>query len=870
LFLAIMALLAGASLADAIAWLAPFHPARFVLYLGISLVASVMKARLPGVRGSMSVNFFFFLIGVVSLTLVELLAIGFLCAITQTYWKPKSRPTLSRAIFNVSAIVIALRVAYEVFHLETIAGFQVQFHLKLILMAAAYFLANTLPVAIIIGLAERQSLLAVWREAHIWAFSYYLVGAAFAAIFHALEKSMGWEASTLVLPVLYSIHRAYRIYLNQAESEKAEAQLQKTHAEEVSALHLRTIQALALAIEAKDQSTHNHLHRVQFYSTQIGKLMGLPEPEMQALRASAVLHDIGKLAVPEHILSKPGRLTPEEFEKMKIHTVVGAEILESVDFPYPVVPIVRHHHERWDGSGYPDGLRGENIPVGARILSVVDCFDALTSNRQYRPALPVDAAVKEVVSLSGRGFDPSIVALLEDNYKQWEEEVRSEGAPMNPSVPLETAAAAAAAATATDGPGVSGTQREQNAPAVPENQTHQSANGESSKSEFVASISAARSEVLSLLELNKDMSSPVAMEEMLRMVAVRVQKLVPHDTFAVYRLEGGHLVPEHIAGEDYRKFSSLRIPLGEGLTGWVAQNRKPIVNGNPAVESGYLEARRSANGADQFPVLPPLGGRRGMVTGEHRMFTLLRSGLCVPLEVGDTLVGTLSLYSVAKDAFTRDHVRVLTTVATQLAPALQNGLHLRHAESESLTDFLTGLPNMRSLQEKLQQELHNYTVRGLPFSVLLCDLDGFKQVNDRFGHMEGNRVLQMAASTLRNNCREQDFVARLGGDEFVLILPGGSEMQAQLHVQRLTRAIELEGKRMLGADTGGEISASFGVAHVPQDGLDIDQILDVADNRMFRAKTMRKAERIESATSLAALRSGIGAPAAQAAEQLLK
>jgi diguanylate cyclase (GGDEF)-like protein len=530
-----------------------------------------------------------------------------------------------------------------------------------------------------------------------------------------------------------------------------------------------------------------------------------------------------------------------------------------------VVPIVRHHHERWDGSGYPDALRGENIPIGARILSVVDCFDALTSNRQYRPSLPVDEAVLEVVRLSGRSFDPAIVALLKDNYKQWEEEVKNDGTPLTPAVPLADAVAAAG----TGRLAAAGAAAPEQAPAFAagsaassgmrlsnESLTNQSANGESSKAEFISSISAARKEVLSLLELNQDLSNSLELEEMLRMVAVRVQKLVPHDTFAVYRLSDGHLMPELVAGEDYRKFNSLRIPLGEGLTGWVAQNRKSIVNGNPAVESGYLEARRSANGADKFPMLPPLGGLRGIATGEHRMFTLLRSGLCVPLEVGDTLVGVLSLYSVAKDAFTRDHVRVLATVATQLAPALQNGLHLRHAENESLTDFLTGLPNMRSLQERLQQEVQNYTGRGLPFSILLCDLDGFKQVNDRFGHLEGNRVLQMAATTLRNNCRELDFVARLGGDEFVLILPGGSEMQAQLYIQRLTRAIELEGARMLGADTG-HVSASFGAAHVPQDGLNIDQILDIADNRMFRAKTMRKAERIEAASSLAALRSGV-------------
>ena len=195
---------------------------------------------------------------------------------------------------------------------------------------------------------------------------------------------------------------------------------ERCHAENMAALHLRTIEALALAIEAKDHSTHEHLQRVQVYAMSIGKEMGLSESELEALRAAAVLHDIGKLAVPEHIISKPGRLTPEEFERMKIHPLVGAEILERVQFPYPVVPIVRAHHERWDGNGYPCGLRGEEIPTGARILAVVDCLDGLASDRQYRPALPLDKAMEHVIGEAGKSFDPKVVEVLQGRYRELE------------------------------------------------------------------------------------------------------------------------------------------------------------------------------------------------------------------------------------------------------------------------------------------------------------------------------------------------------------------------------------------------------------------------------------------------------------------
>src|SRR5207247_111146 len=191
----------------------------------------------------------------------------------------------------------------------------------------------------------------------------------------------GWQTSLLLLPILYVIYRSHSSYVKRLEEEKKRVEEQRNHAEEVAALHRRTIQALALAIEAKDQTTYDHLERVEVYALAVGKELGLCDSELEALRASALLHDIGKLAVPGYIISKPGKLTPEEFEKMKVHPVVGAEILEQVDFPYPVVPIVRAHHEKWDGSGYPSGLKGEAIPIGARILSAVDCPDALASDR---------------------------------------------------------------------------------------------------------------------------------------------------------------------------------------------------------------------------------------------------------------------------------------------------------------------------------------------------------------------------------------------------------------------------------------------------------------------------------------------------------
>src|SRR5262250_684415 len=208
---------------------------------------------------------------------------------------------------------------------------------------------------------------------------------------------------------MYWIYRSYRLYLGRLEDEKR-------HVEEMAGLHLRTIEALALAIEAKDHTTHDHLQRVRVYAIEVAKELGISPAEMEALHAAALLHDIGKLAIPEHIISKPGRLTPEEFEKMKIHPLVGAEILERVRFPYPVVPIVRAHHEKWDGSGYPYGLKGTEIPIGARILSAVDFLDAMASDRQYRRALPMQEVMARLQQESGKSFDPRVVGVLQRRY----------------------------------------------------------------------------------------------------------------------------------------------------------------------------------------------------------------------------------------------------------------------------------------------------------------------------------------------------------------------------------------------------------------------------------------------------------------------
>src|SRR6201984_1216310 len=424
------------------------QPIKFACYLLVAVARSRLKVNLPGITGTMSVNFLFILLGILELSFAETLALGCFAILTQCFYR--DRPRAVQVVFNTCATSIAIGLAYIVYHV-TLFHSQNNPAVLLVATASTYFAANTLPVATVISLTEHKSLRRIWSDCYFWSFPYYLVGAGVAGLVSWLNRVVDWQTSLLILPAVYLIYRSYRLYLGRLEDEKR-------HVEEMANLHLRTIEALALAIEAKDHTTHEHLQRVRVYAIEVAKELKISGPELEALHAAALLHDIGKLAVPEHIISQTGRLTPEEFEKMKIHTLVGAEILERVRFPYPVVPIVRAPHEKWDGSGYAMGLKGAALPLGARILSAVDYLDALASDRQYRRALPLREVMQKLSAESGKSFDPKVVDVLQKRYQHLErmavaKSAEDDNSPLSTEIKIERGDAPAAGfehATAKD------------------------------------------------------------------------------------------------------------------------------------------------------------------------------------------------------------------------------------------------------------------------------------------------------------------------------------------------------------------------------------------------------------------------------------
>jgi diguanylate cyclase (GGDEF)-like protein len=325
-------------------------------------------------------------------------------------------------------------------------------------------------------------------------------------------------------------------------------------------------------------------------------------------------------------------------------------------------------------------------------------------------------------------------------------------------------------------------------------------------SDFLSSIASARHEAHTLFELSQDLGNSLSLDETLSLVAMRLRKLVPYDSFVAFVRKNDLLVPEFVSGDNYRLFSSLQIPVGTGLCGWVAQNVRPIVNGNPAVEAGF---EQSCTGSEP------------------------RSALAVPLEGLTGLVGVLALYQAAPDSFTSDHLRVLQVITSRVALFIENALKYRDAETSATVDFLTGMANARALSVHLEQELARAKREASSMAVIVCDLDGFKQINDCFGHLAGDKVLKVFAAAMGDVCREYDYAARMGGDEFVIIAPNMTEPAVSERITMLNGLAQHAGYEVCGA---GSLSLSAGAAFYPQDGETAEQLLAEADRKMYAAK----------------------------------
>src|SRR4051794_7928511 len=583
---------------------------RFFTYMLLACLSAGLKVKLPGVQATLSGAFLVVVLSIAALSTPETVVVALTSALVQYAWHSGSRLRVVQAGFNVSNVAVAAYIASLVLHSQTLRYLGFQHSLSLALASVVYFAGNCLIVSVVIVMTdpERRTLRQVITEYYLWSLPFYLFGAALAEVVRLLEGYAGWQTALLVVPAIYALYQVWTVYGDRVEGERARQEQARIHAEQMSALHVRTIHALAMAIEARDRTTHDHLRRVQIYAVELGRLMGLDEAELEALRTAAVLHDIGKLAVPEHIISKPGRLTPEEFQKVQAHPVVGAEILERVDFPYGVVPIVRCHHERWDGSGYPSGLKREEIPIGARILSVVDCFDALASDRQYRKAMSTDEAIQVVIRSAGKDFDPQVVSLLASKYRELEEMVRNTASMEPPMMTRHDIKAAVPLAGLQKSIAVG------------------------KQSYDVGVLIRATGAVMNRQTTGLTFGASLLAGD------CQLQAAMGYDYLAVYVREGHSIELEYLTGTTIQD-QHCHGSVGQGLSGWVIEEGRPILNGN-----GRLDSMVAAN------------------TGNKELV----SAASVPILIGERTAGALTVYSRTNDAFGSADLQVLWAVSAEI------------------------------------------------------------------------------------------------------------------------------------------------------------------------------------------------------------
>jgi diguanylate cyclase (GGDEF)-like protein/putative nucleotidyltransferase with HDIG domain len=766
----------------------------FLVLLGCSSLASALKVSLPlaSSGSTMSVSYAVDFAALLLLGANETMIVAAASAWAQCTFRTQARSALHRTLFSMASLVLTVKMAgwaYTLlggttigptFSLLTIAK-------PLVGAATTYFVFNTLLIATAIGLSTRQPIARVWNENFLWSAPSYFVGAGAAAIAATVIAHGGYWWASLAAAPLYLTYRTYKVYMGRIQD-------QQRHVAQVSDLHLATIEALALAIDAKDQTAQSHIRRVQVYAAGLARALGMPETEIQGVKTAALLHDIGKLAVPEHILSKPGPLTQEEFQKIRIHPQVGAEIISGVPFPYPVAPLILSHHERWDGKGYPSGLKGDEIPLGARILSVVDYFDALMSERPYHRAMSLDAAMGLLRQESGKALDPRVVQTFIDMYATLASEAEASQEPARKLTRVPTHAPTAAPAVGLV---------DETSPAA--------------RTNVFQDIALAHREIYALYEIAQAMGSSLGVSDTMALISSKLSNIVPFSCCALflYNDESETLRCRFATGVESEVIQQLTIRNGHGLTGWVARNRRPLVNARPSTD---LEAAGVASDR-----------------------TTLNSALVCPLLFNERFIGTISVYHTEMAIYTDDHRRLLDRISEQAAAVIYNSMVFEQTQEDSLTDPLTSLPNTRFMFMHLTRELSRAERLKSEVSLLVMDLDNFKDINDTYGHHVGDRALRDVAGVLRVGIRPYDICVRYAGDEFIVVLSGCNGEEAErkrLELQRAVDGLQFEARpgKML------PLAISVGASVFPHDGDSYEMLLATADSRMYRDKTRRKRE----------------------------
>ena len=522
-------------------------PKEWLILVALTLLTGSFTVKIPSVSARISVSDAFVFASVLLFGPAAATVIVALDSFVISLWtKPSSRSS-TRSLFNLAAVALAIWLAASAFFAA--AGVSpgsidrllpLERHVwELFALASLYFLLNSGFVAAALAFERRTNAVKLWWENFPWFSLNYFGGVSVAALLVSYSRSVDLRAIAIILPLLLISYLTYRTSLGRIEDAKR-------HVDQVNDLYMSTIETLAMAVDAKDQITHGHIRRVQTYAIELAQRLGMSdEQQLRALETAALLHDMGKLAIPEHILNKPGRLSEAEFTRMKRHADLGADLLSSIPFPYPVVPIVRYHHENWNGTGYPSGISGTDIPLGARILSVVDCFDALTSDRPYRPRLSAENAFDILQERRGTMYDPMVVDAFRAAY--------ADIAPKATKAGEDARSMLSASDQASD---------------------------------YLLSAIRTGSDHSQVLEGLKSAQLRVdSLRTAIEVIGATLQQLTPATVVSFYRYDrdADVLVCEAGLG-DQRRIQGLVIPVGQRISGWCAANERAACNSTAALD----------------------------------------------------------------------------------------------------------------------------------------------------------------------------------------------------------------------------------------------------------------------------------------------
>jgi len=758
----------------------PLQP-QWILLALLTLISGSASVKLPGTHVSISISEAFVFTAVLLYGPAAGTVTVVLDCLVISFWIAKRRPELERAFFNIAAPALSVWCSAHLFFYTAKIPPLIEEPISLVptatltailpslvLFAITYFALNSWLIAAVIAIEKRRSIWDIWRNGFLWLSLNYFCGASVAVLLVSYTRTIDLRFVAVIVPLLLVLYFTFRTSMQRVEDANK-------HVEHLNLLYLSTIETLAMAVDAKDQVTHGHIRRVQAYAVKLAAAVGINEErQIKAIEAAALLHDMGKLAVPEYILNKPGKLTETEFARMKLHASVGADMLSAIDFPYPVVPIVRHHHENWDGSGYPTGLKGTEIPIGARILSVVDCFDALTSDRPYRPRLSDTDALQILTERRGTMYDPLIV----DTFVRVQGSSTPRSGSKGPSTQVLNTIAASR----------SSIEPRTVSPALDE-------------------IAASADEMLTLYELARGLAGQVSVGDSGDAIAKHLRRLIPFSTcvFYLYDEAAAEVVARHVVGDSASLIRGLGISLGQRLTGWVAANRQTIANSDPALDLGDIARSRQGQ---------------------------LRSCLSTPLLIDEAIVGVLTLYSTEPSGFSDDHKRIIEVIARHIAHTFSGAMRF---EESPPRDSVTGLPHVAQLQHALAPA--TAAAASIAYALIFVDVNDLKVINREYGRKAGDEVLRHVVHHTRSCMRIADILFCNHSDELVAFLNGTDPSVAESVATRVRSGLTGSRIRLSSGDQVA-IDVTVQVVCSPRDGASLGDLLQHAIGRTISSSSV--------------------------------